>query len=298
MRVRSCRTTAPAPRFRWPTSELPICPSGSPTARPQAVSCVCGCSAQSPSNTGVSASATALPGPGGARPQPSRMTRQTRWTGGGATNGLVTARAAATICAKSSGSRLAPPTSAPSMSGWARISAALSGFTLPPYRMRTRSAASFERSPDERADERDRLLRLLGRRDLPGADRPDRLVGDHDVGELVVGHLARAPPGPGGAACAASRRARAPPPSRRRRGSAGGRPRARPGPSPAARGRSRRSTGAARSGRAPRRARAARVSIGAETSPVNAPASSWCMFCADTITSLPSVAATTAAAAR
>ena len=30
------------------------------------------------------------------------------------------------------GSRLAPPTSAPSTSGWARISAALSGLTLPP----------------------------------------------------------------------------------------------------------------------------------------------------------------------
>ena len=82
MRVRSWRTTAPAPRFRWPTSELPIWPSGSPTARPQAVSCVCGCSAQSRSKTGVSASSTALPGPGGARPQPSRMTRQTRGSGG------------------------------------------------------------------------------------------------------------------------------------------------------------------------------------------------------------------------
>ncbi len=40
--------------------------------------------------------------------------------------------AAATISAKPFGSRLAPPTSAPSTSGWARISAALSGFTLPP----------------------------------------------------------------------------------------------------------------------------------------------------------------------
>ena len=34
--------TRPAPIVRWPTSELPICPSGRPTARPQAVSCVCG----------------------------------------------------------------------------------------------------------------------------------------------------------------------------------------------------------------------------------------------------------------
>ena len=44
----------------------------------------------------------------------------------------VTIRAAATMVAKSSGSRLAPPTSAPSTSGCARISGALSGFTLPP----------------------------------------------------------------------------------------------------------------------------------------------------------------------
>ena len=42
MSVRSCLTTAPAPRLRWPTSELPICPSGSPTAAPHAVSVVCG----------------------------------------------------------------------------------------------------------------------------------------------------------------------------------------------------------------------------------------------------------------
>ena len=40
--------------------------------------------------------------------------------------------AAATISARPFGSRLAPPTSAPSTSGCARISAALSGLTLPP----------------------------------------------------------------------------------------------------------------------------------------------------------------------
>ena len=47
MRARSCGTIAPAPRLRWPTSELPIWPSGSPTASPLAVSCVCGCSSHS-----------------------------------------------------------------------------------------------------------------------------------------------------------------------------------------------------------------------------------------------------------
>ena len=38
IRARSCLTTAPAPRFRWPTSELPIWPSGRPTSRPLAES--------------------------------------------------------------------------------------------------------------------------------------------------------------------------------------------------------------------------------------------------------------------
>src|SRR5438874_7433804 len=51
-----------SPRLRWPTSELPICPSGRPTARPQVVSVVCGNARHSASNTGVRASSTALPG--------------------------------------------------------------------------------------------------------------------------------------------------------------------------------------------------------------------------------------------
>src|SRR5262245_32576808 len=44
------------------------------------------------------------------------------------------------------GSRLAPPTRAPSMSGWPRSSAALSGFTEPPYWMRIRAALEPKRS--------------------------------------------------------------------------------------------------------------------------------------------------------
>ena len=41
-RTRSWATMRPAPRLRCPTSELPIWPSGSPTARPDAISEVCG----------------------------------------------------------------------------------------------------------------------------------------------------------------------------------------------------------------------------------------------------------------
>ena len=36
--VNVCGTTAPAPSVRWPTSELPICPSGKPTLAPLALS--------------------------------------------------------------------------------------------------------------------------------------------------------------------------------------------------------------------------------------------------------------------
>ena len=35
-------TMRPAPMLRWPTSELPICPSGRPTSSPEAPSVVCG----------------------------------------------------------------------------------------------------------------------------------------------------------------------------------------------------------------------------------------------------------------
>ena len=51
-------------------------------------------------------------------------------------------RAALMMAAKESAFRAAPPTRAPSMSGWLMSSAALSGFTEPPYCRRTASAAA------------------------------------------------------------------------------------------------------------------------------------------------------------
>lgn len=39
-------TMRPAPVLTWPTSELPICPSGRPTSSPEAAISVCGCSPQ------------------------------------------------------------------------------------------------------------------------------------------------------------------------------------------------------------------------------------------------------------
>src|SRR5256886_12375083 len=77
MRTMSCGTTRPAPRFRWPTSLLPICPSGRPTASPDALSNVRGAFAQRRCQVGVRPSSTALPSRPGRKPQPSRTIRTT-----------------------------------------------------------------------------------------------------------------------------------------------------------------------------------------------------------------------------
>ena len=54
IRGRSCITTRPAPMLRWPTSELPICPSGRPDiARRRCAESACGQVCQSRSKVGV-----------------------------------------------------------------------------------------------------------------------------------------------------------------------------------------------------------------------------------------------------
>src|SRR3989449_111246 len=77
MRTMSCGTTRPAPRFKWPTSLLPICPSGSPTASPDALRSVRGARLQRRCHTGVWPSSTALPSRPGRKPQPSSTIRTT-----------------------------------------------------------------------------------------------------------------------------------------------------------------------------------------------------------------------------
>src|SRR5437773_1125529 len=81
MRTMSWGTTRPAPRFRCPTSLLPICPSGRPTARPDASSSVRDARSHSLCHTGVRPSSMALPARPGRKPHPSSTTRT---TGGGA----------------------------------------------------------------------------------------------------------------------------------------------------------------------------------------------------------------------
>src|SRR5438309_1119970 len=77
IRTISCGTTRPAPRFKCPTSLLPICPSGSPTASPDALRSVRGALGQRRCQTGVSPSSTALPSRPGRKPQPSSTIRTT-----------------------------------------------------------------------------------------------------------------------------------------------------------------------------------------------------------------------------
>src|SRR2546426_5835381 len=77
MRTMSCGTTRPAPRFRCPTSLLPIWLSGSPTARPDALSSVRGAFAQRRCQVGVRPSSIAFPVWPGRKPQPSSTIRTT-----------------------------------------------------------------------------------------------------------------------------------------------------------------------------------------------------------------------------
>src|SRR2546426_6452800 len=77
MRTMSCGTTRPAPRFKCPTSLLPICPSGRPTARPEASSSVRDARSHSLCQTGVLPSSIALPSRPGRKPHPSSTMRTT-----------------------------------------------------------------------------------------------------------------------------------------------------------------------------------------------------------------------------
>src|SRR5882724_4396171 len=77
IRTMSCGTTRPAPRFKCPTSLLPICPSGRPTASPDALRSVRGAFAQRRCQVGVRPSSTALPSRPGRKPKPSSTIRTT-----------------------------------------------------------------------------------------------------------------------------------------------------------------------------------------------------------------------------
>src|SRR5690606_11166275 len=77
MRVSSWYTTRPAPMFMWPTSELPICPSGRPTYPPSVWIRVVGRDSHSRRQLGTLAWAMALSRGSSRWPQPSRISRTT-----------------------------------------------------------------------------------------------------------------------------------------------------------------------------------------------------------------------------
>src|SRR5471032_1523978 len=74
-RVKSWYTTRPAPRFMWPTSELPIWPSGRPTSIPEPEINQLGTVAVRRSSTGFLAEYTALSWWLSLCPKPSRIIR-------------------------------------------------------------------------------------------------------------------------------------------------------------------------------------------------------------------------------
>src|SRR2546430_1808024 len=71
----------PAPMLVCPTSELPICPSGRPTASPEVCSSVKGYPSDSLSSPGVPARRMALASISFRIPQPTRTTSKTRCAG-------------------------------------------------------------------------------------------------------------------------------------------------------------------------------------------------------------------------
>ena len=62
----------------------------------------------------------------------------------------------------------------------------LAALTEPPYRIRiaARDLGAVELG-DPATDRRADLLGVLGRSDLAGTDRPYRLIGDHELGDLL-----------------------------------------------------------------------------------------------------------------
>ena len=101
IRGRSWSTGRPAPRFRWPTSELPIWPGGSPTASSDARSTLWGHVASSPRHVGMGAAAIASSGPPSPIPNPSSTTSTIG-------RGRVPARRAVSVTGRSAGQAAGP----------------------------------------------------------------------------------------------------------------------------------------------------------------------------------------------
>ena len=130
IRSRSCGTIAPAPRLRWPTSELPIWPGRQPDGLAAGGQRRVVVLLPQPVEHGRVGQRDRVPRT--VRRQPPAVEDDEADAGDGAHGVATSARAISTICANESGSRLAPPTSAPSTSGSASSSSAFSGLSEPP----------------------------------------------------------------------------------------------------------------------------------------------------------------------
>ena len=139
IRGRSCSTGRPAPRFRWPTSELPIWPGGSPTASSDARRIECGQSRRSAApdrhrRRGDRVRRRVVADPEAIQDDEDDRSRTPRWRRRHADPARADAvrPARATMPAISSGLSEAPPTRAPSIDGSAMNSSIDADVTLPP----------------------------------------------------------------------------------------------------------------------------------------------------------------------
>src|SRR5580692_1085164 len=201
--------------------------------------------------------------------------------------------AAVTICANACASSDAPPTSAPSTSVSVKSSAAFSGLTDPPYRIRTASAACLSRSPTSARMNAIASCACSGVATLPV---PIAHIGSYAIttsASRSLGTFARS-----SRTCWRSLRSVS---SLSRSSSVS--PTHRIGVSPAASAAGTFSASAlsvspnsARRSECPSTTprTSSSHSIGAEISPVYAPSGSWCMFCAYTSTRDPRALSTIA----
>ena len=278
MRVRSWRTTAPAPRLRCPTSELPICPSGSPTARAARRQLrVRVARPRARRSTGVSRERDRVAGPvRGEAPavehdeaqRAARAGRRDRRRTAHQRGGRDDRRERLGLQRGAADERAVDVRQREQLG---RVVGLDGAAVEDPRGLRGRLRVAIA---DERAHERARLLRLLRRRDLARCRSPrSARRRSPRPASRSTGNVSRDPPRSGGAACARCRPPRARPRSRRRRGSAAARPPARPAPSAASAwsvspNSSRRSEWPSTTP-----CTSSSLSIAAETSPVNAPAS-------------------------
>ena len=184
MMTTPCGTVRPLPMLRWPTSLLPITPVGRPTGSPLASSsAIADTWRECRSHVGVcgvpQSHSRRLP-----RACPSRRGSRGRadLCGRVRSRGHAGPDAASTIAANEIAERLAPPMRPPSICGLREQRRRILGL----HAAAVQDAGVARDPAPQRTNRRnDGISRRSGVSLLPGADRPDRFVGDgtaRDVG--------------------------------------------------------------------------------------------------------------------